>query len=564
IAVLIHSLTTKWQAKANRPVTTYGVLWLHLFTWLVAGLIAVAELAGKKRQEASQPLWWMENFAGFGATSVLIWLFFALYQASRLRFIPRQTTPDFVASHIVVYYISMFLVMGLLALSIWWIIRQEALSRALDWAPALSSVVIALVLALIINGVNVSLVKADIYYKQGQGFEGARQWDNSIFLYKKAIAVEPSEDFYYLFLGRALLEKAKKAPKGPATLPENVTAEQVLRLTPQQMANLTSEDLLRASRAVLLKAQALNPLNTDHTANLGRLYRGWGEMTSDPDRRKELWRKSLEYYQKAVTLSPHAAHLYNEYGLVYFLLGDYEKALSMYEKSLELDQRFDQTYLFLGDLYRQQGDTEKAAAAYKKAVALSPRLVQGWSALGLVYAQLGRITDAITANLKVIQRAPKDLASHRNLAVLYQQAGKLPEALVEAQRALELTPEKDRLGLLILVGDLQLAVGRAAEAEATYQQALQTAPNAIQALQGMARAQAVQGKVEDAIATRNQIAQYMPNDVNNLRAMADLYRQSGRLQEALQVARQARDLTPEGQRKDLDQFIQQLETVLGG
>ena len=32
---------------------------------------------------------------------------------------------------------------------------------------------------------------------------------------------------------------------------------------------------MRATYAALLAAQELNPLNTDHTANLARLFRAW-------------------------------------------------------------------------------------------------------------------------------------------------------------------------------------------------------------------------------------------------------------------------------------------------
>jgi len=330
-------------------------------------------------------------------------------------------TPDRLADHITIYYRGAFALVVLIGTAIW---RKGPLpSRhwsSNGWISALSGMVATVALAVFISTVNVSLVKADIYYKQGQAYDNAKQWDKSIALHSKALELAPDEDFYYLFRGRARLEKAKEV-KDPA----------------QRQA------LLEASLRDLIRARELNPLNTDHTANLARLYRGWGELSSDPRERLEKWQRSLEYYQQAITLSPNSAHLYNEYGLIYQMLGEYEKAEQLYKKSLSLDQEFDQTYLFMGELYRLQKRWEDAARAYRHVIELRPDSAQAYSALGYVYAQQGKLREAIAANEKVLELAPNDLASHRNLALLYQRSGELERALAHARRARELSPEKE-------------------------------------------------------------------------------------------------------------------------
>jgi tetratricopeptide (TPR) repeat protein len=220
---------------------------------------------------------------------------------------------------------------------------------------------------------------------------------------------------------------------------------------------------------VLTRAQTLNPLNTDHTANLARFYRSRGELQTSTIERERDWQTALTYYQAATRLSPNAAHLFNEKGLVYFLLANlardqqqpevaddyFEDALIALSRSLELDQIYPQTYLFLGDVYRSRGDNAKAIEAYQQTLKLSPGQALAWSALGYIYAQQGNLTEAISANQKVTQLSPGDAASWRNLAILYQQTNQIQLALAAAQEALKYAPDADKPALQALVQQLQ-------------------------------------------------------------------------------------------------------------
>jgi tetratricopeptide (TPR) repeat protein len=61
---------------------------------------------------------------------------------------------------------------------------------------------------LIILNINIRTVQADTYYKQGLAYESTGGWESAVTLYREAARLEPAEDFYYLFLGRALLSYA--------------------------------------------------------------------------------------------------------------------------------------------------------------------------------------------------------------------------------------------------------------------------------------------------------------------------------------------------------------------
>jgi tetratricopeptide (TPR) repeat protein len=430
-AIFWNSLTTRVQGQSR--IVNLAILVLVICTWLVGLLLSLAAVhkMARPRRSSGANSWLPLGAILYTAVSLGTFLVFGLVQAARL--IPARSVPDHIANHIAVYYAGAFVLLLGTATAIWW--RGPLPARrwsANGWASVLTAAVLATGVALFISGVNVGLVKADTYYKMGQNFDNARQWSNGIALHTKALDAVGDEDFYRLFRGRAELELAKET-EDPAQ----------------------REALLEASLADLLRARELSPLNTDHTANLGRLYRGWGELTTDPEERQARWQQSLDYYEQAITLSPNSAHLYNEYGLVYQAASDFEKAEELYQRSLSLDQEYDQTYLIVAELYRIQQRWDEASAAYAQVVELKPRSVQAYSGLGYVYAQQGKLEEAIAANREVLELAPTDLASTRNLALLYQQSGDLESALEYATKARDLSPEGERPQVEALIRQIE-------------------------------------------------------------------------------------------------------------
>jgi len=363
--------------------------------------------------------------------------------------------------------------------------------------------------------------------------------------------------------------------------PYPLTVEKVINLAPRDISQLGKSDLLECSRLVLERARQINPLNTDHTANLGRLYRTWAELVPDPEQRTEKIRTALKYYEQATSLSPHNAQLWDEWGLVYFVLGDYQSAIEKYQHSLTLDTEFPQTYLSLGDAYMATQQLDLAADAYQKALALQPDIPQAHSVLGYIYAQQGRIEDAIRENLAVVKLSPQDYNAHKNLALFYQQQGRLDEALAEAQVALSLAPESEKQALQNFIAQLQAKGGFGEEetliqnyisegqiylkqsqwdlAAQTFLKVLALDPNHVVAHSALGYAYAMQGRTEEAIAENKAVIALVPNDYNSHKNLAILYQSAKRYDEALQEAQIALNLAPDADKPALQALITQLE-----
>lgn len=426
VSILITSLT--YRLSQGRPVVSLAMFWLFFFTWLVSGILVASRTAlGREKPDYGSML--MAFLIYFGVTSTLP-LIFGLYHASNL------ILGKNVVNTISYFYATVFAFILLEGFSLLgeYPLPSPLANRPLAAVPvALISLVIVPVL---IYATNLSIIKADIVYKQGFSLDNMGRWGESVRFHSQAVKLAPSEDYFYLFLGRALLEQAK-------TIQDPVQREAKLK----------------EAEEVLIQARNLNPYNQDHTANLARLYRNWADLSADPQRRQEFLQKSLDYYNQVTRLSPNTAHLHNEKALVYMLLGQMDKALETVQHSLALDSLYDQTWLLLGDCYRMMGQWEKAAEAYEKALEISPNLPQAYSALGFVYAQMGQLEKAVEVNKRVLELAPNDYITHRNLALLYYQMGLIEQAIDEAKEALRLAPPADRPVLESFINQLEQRKG---------------------------------------------------------------------------------------------------------
>jgi cyclophilin family peptidyl-prolyl cis-trans isomerase/tetratricopeptide (TPR) repeat protein len=589
-------LRTIWDSllqgqEAQPPV----VLILLLITWSMIALISLSDLAIREQTvpdaSASAPALgpvldtsfraspgqeraaltddrptfttrdWLIALGTFALVSLAGTLIFSLLHTARLQ--PVEIGgPNPLANTFTGYLFLVIVVMAAMASVLTFMFQRQI--RPWLWAGGLRDVVLltAVVVLPLLAGTmiwmaNVGIVRADILYKQGLSSEKVQDWDGAVYFYRQAAELAPDQDFYYLFLGRAYMEKAKSG-RGEER-----------------------EAWLQESERALQTARTLAPLNTDHSANLARLYRTWGGL-SQQDRRKELFEKALMYYADATSLSPNNAQLFNEWGQTHAFLSESDRALDLYQHSLSLDSKYGQTYLLLGEYYIEGGDWEKALETYKKAVEVQPRSVDAHSALGYVYTQLGDLESALQAYTVAAELRPRSSDEHKNLAILYQQMGRLDDALREGREAMKLAPADQQQALQLFLAELEaMQEGLSAEdaqrvqkllakgssemnaedwdaAEQTFEQVLQLSANNVQAHSALAYIFARQGRADEAIAENWTVIGLMPDDYNSFKNLALLYAQRGMIDEALSAAERAFELAPDEQREAVHLFIEQL------
>jgi tetratricopeptide (TPR) repeat protein len=388
----------------------------------------------------------------------------------------------------------------------------------------LAGAALAVLIFSIVSFVNVGLVRADIIYKQGQQFDGQANWVQSAELYRRALDARRTEDHYMLFLGRALLEQAKATQilDDASGFPQQATLDDVLALDATKINQMGRFELLRAAEAVLKEAQDVNPLNTDHTANLARLYRTWADQAAalgdaGATMRQEKLDQSIAEYNMAVTLSPQAAHLWNEKGNAHLARGERDLAEQAYLQSLSLDPYYEQTYLLLADFYENDQRFADSAELLRDGIArLEERrgpasTLQLKSYLGVALSRLGDYDGAIQAMQEILAVQPSNQAALRNLVLLYRDAGRMQEAAQAAEDALAALPAEQ-------------------SAERAQLQAV-------------------------ALEIYQQLASENPDDYRYPLVIAQLLQEQGQFDAARPFAQQALQLAPAEQQPAVQQFL---------
>lgn len=256
-----------------------------------------------------------------------------------------------------------------------------------------------------VDRINLHLVRADMLFKLAQAADRRGEHAASVALYDAISPLAPREDHYQIFRGDALLDLARATSNA----------------VPRQL-------LLDRAGLVLRNARNLNPLNPDHSANLGRFQLVVAADREDPLARRAALEAASDYYAQALALSPQAAHLRNEWAAVYVQMGERELARACLERSLETDPRFAETYRDRAELALHAREWDAAMADYDEAARLGPTDARALRGRAYALSQLGRIDEAIAATRRLLELEPQDVTSLKNLAILCEKKGLTREA----------------------------------------------------------------------------------------------------------------------------------------
>jgi tetratricopeptide (TPR) repeat protein/O-antigen ligase len=415
MVTMVYDFLSFRISQANLP----SIIWLFAYTWLLSGVIVLTEAWAAAG--VLHPGWRrLRDYGLYTGGTLAGPLLFAAIHLRLLRLVAEATDMP------IPYYIAIFVVLVTTGVALLIGVRLPALGLSRMTGVMAGGLVLGGL--MLVSTINLNVVRADISYKQAVFSVQQRQYERAIALLRQALALQPQQDFYYLFLGKTWLEKALHTTPGPGR-----------------------QALFQEAEAALTRARDLHPLNPDHMANLARLHRLWAQHSDDPTQQTGHLQTAAAFYAQATTRNPNNVLLWNEWGTTYATLGDETQARAKYERALALDATYVPTYLHLGDLARAQGQWHEAVQAYEQAVQRDQNSIPGHSALGLVYANMGRLADAVRANQRVVALAPADVAAHRNLAVLFHAMGQIPQALAHAHRALEVAPPQERAALEKLI-----------------------------------------------------------------------------------------------------------------
>ncbi|HST03879.1 MAG TPA: O-antigen ligase family protein [Chloroflexia bacterium] len=225
--------------------------------------------------------------------------------------------------------------------------------------------VLALVALVFTWMVNVATVQADTAFKQAQAYDNqqvyfeqkdqtGKVYPGSLTYYDEAIALQPNQDYYYLFEGRAYLQAAKAVDTEQFNrrLNKNWSTDAATALQEKAVEKLAR---LKISEQILTKAHELSLYNTDHYANLGRLYLYWTDPTGGNDPSKAPL--AVQWMQQATEHTPGNAQLWDELAVAYSNNNQFNDGIAAVEHSRSLDITYANTPKIKGQLYENRAGT---------------------------------------------------------------------------------------------------------------------------------------------------------------------------------------------------------------
>ncbi len=225
--------------------------------------------------------------------------------------------------------------------------------------------VIALAALFFIWVVNVATVQADTLFKEAQAYDNAQTYfaqkdqsgkvyPGSLTFYDEAIALQPNQDYYYLFEGRAYLQAAKAVDTEQYNrrLMQNWSTDPAAAQKEKAVEKLAR---LQTSEQILTKAHELSLYNTDHYANMGRLYLYWTDPTGGNDPSKAPL--AVQWMRQATEHTPGNAQLWDELGVAYSNNNQFNDGIAAVEHSRSLDPTYGNTPKIKGQLYENRATT---------------------------------------------------------------------------------------------------------------------------------------------------------------------------------------------------------------
>jgi len=222
-----------------------------------------------------------------------------------------------------------------------------------------------------------------------------RFWQNSIYLFERAISVTSRNWVAHNNLGEALLKEGRIS------------------------------DAIHHFQAVL----KIRPDYKYAHNNLGLAFTSKGR-TSEAE----------TFYLEALRYSPNFAEAHNNIGVALSKQGRYKEAVQSIQKALYYRPVYPEALNNLGFIMAMQNRFNDAIVLFNQALRLKPDYADALINAGSALAQLGRTDEAIKSFQQALQIVPDDAMAHNNLGIALTNKGRYPEAAAQFQEAIGINP----------------------------------------------------------------------------------------------------------------------------
>ena len=218
--------------------------------------------------------------------------------------------------------------------------------------------------------------------------------------------------------------------------------------------------------------------------------------------RNSTWRNEETLWGDAVAKGPLMARPHVNVGKEYVEQGLYLEAIAASRRALAIDANLERAHYNIGTAYLHRQEMERAIASFRRALEINPDLMEAHTNLGNALKEQGLYSEAVSSYRRALTLSD-NAAIHHNLGSTFLSAGLYDSAEVRFRAALDRDPSpresweglaktlrsEDRLQsaievlaeaferwpqdleFLLMVGDMQAALGRDQDAAQAYRRA---------------------------------------------------------------------------------------------
>jgi tetratricopeptide (TPR) repeat protein len=261
----------------------------------------------------------------------------------------------------------------------------------------------------------------------------AKQMNDAVGLFRRAVEVEPTSVRGLLWLGASLGDLARHEEglvcyqKALSVNPDNAMAHWGLGAMLRKCGRV-EEAMSEFECAIAIKPDfaAAHCALADTLEELGFLH------------------DAVTHYETAVAVQPVYPEAINNFANALQKLRRLDEAMALYERALALNPGSASTYCNFASALIGAARAEDSIVQIEKALYLDPSNAGAYKLLGFAFEVLGRLEDAVQAFEKALQLGPGDAEVHRHLAYLRRFTADDPRLpTLEALAAKMVTLERD-------------------------------------------------------------------------------------------------------------------------
>lgn len=379
------------------------------------------------------------------------------------------------------------------------------------------------------------------YLERGNHYLELQDYKNALDCFENVIRIDPNYGLAYQKRDFASMQLAKFDLKNNLAL----RVKKMLQLSPLLALGAialyaflpTSGGMINSVNPVEVESVDISFPDTPASLEPSRYYE-LGNKAYDEQR----YNVAIIHYTAALSRNPDYVDAYNNRGISYHALGEYENAIADYERIMELDPSYMRAYYNRGNAYKSLGQSEKAIADYLLAIELDPNYTNAYYNLGNTYRDLGEEEKAIMEYDNVIALDANYQNAHYNRGIANYNLANYQESIDDNTRVLNI--DHQDTNALINRGNSYFNLELYPQAMADYNRVIELDPDYQIAYYNRGNVYRVLEQYERAIADYQKSIALNPEHLDSYNNMALSYEKMGDIDQAIKHYQRAIDLNP--------------------